>query len=52
MNLGLIAFVEKDLEEAKGCFRYVCAHGNKIYYVEKAQSFLKTIEQAEAAVQE
>ena len=50
--LGLIAFVEKDLEEAKSCFRYVCAHGNKIYYVEKAQSFLKTIEQAEAAVQE
>lgn len=49
--LGLIGFVQKDLDEAKSCFSYVVQHGNKIYYVEKAQSFLKTIEKAEAAMQ-
>lgn len=47
--LGLIAFVEKDLVEAERCFRYVIEHGGSIYYVEKAQSFMQTIEAAMAA---
>lgn len=44
--LGLIAFVDRDLDEAKSRFDYVVAHGGSIYYVEIAQKFLKTIEAA------
>lgn len=50
--LGLIAFVDRDLEEAKSQFDYVVKHGGTIFYVEKAQSFLKSIDAALDAQQE
>lgn len=43
--LGLIAFVEEDVWEAKNQFEYVTAHGNGMYFVEKARKFLSMIEQ-------
>lgn len=49
--LGLIAYVEKDLEEAERCFRYVRDHGNTMYFAEKARTFLTNIEQVQAAKQ-
>ncbi|MEG0735863.1 hypothetical protein [Amedibacillus sp. YH-ame10] len=45
--LGLIAFVNRDFEEAENHFRYVNNHGSKMYFVEKAVGFLKTIEAAQ-----
>lgn len=45
--LGLIAFVDRDLDEAQHHFRYVSEHGNQLYFVEKANTFLKTIEAAQ-----
>lgn len=46
--LGLMAFADRDVEEARDKFRYVVEQGGSIYYVEKARKFLATIEQAEA----
>lgn len=43
--LGLIAFVEEDLWEAKNQFEYVTAHGNGMYFVEKARKFLSMMDQ-------
>lgn len=45
--LGLIAFVERDVEDARDAFEYVVSHGGSIYYVEKAKSFLAIIEKAD-----
>lgn len=45
--LGLIAFVDRDIEEARDAFEYVVAHGGSIYYVEKAKSFLDIIKKAD-----
>lgn len=41
--LGLIAFVEHDLYEAEVHFTYVQEHGNKMYFKQKADSFMETI---------
>lgn len=43
--LGLIAFVQEDIWEAKTQFEYVTAHGNGMYFVEKARKFLMMIDQ-------
>lgn len=43
--LGLIAFVEEDVWEAKNQFEYVTAHGKGMYFVEKARKFLAMIDQ-------
>lgn len=43
--LGLIAFVQEDIWEAKTQFDYVTAHGNGMYFVEKARKFLMMIDQ-------
>ena len=42
--LGLIAFVQKDLELAKEHFNFVRNHGNKLYFKEKADKFLTSID--------
>lgn len=46
--LGLIAFVNRDLDDAQDAFEYVRTHGGSIYYVEKAKSFLEIINKANA----
>lgn len=43
--LGLIAFVEEDIWEAKTQFEYVTQHGNGMYFIEKARKFLIMIDQ-------
>ncbi len=50
--LGLIAFVERDLDEAESQFNYVIQHGGSIYYVDKAKTFVDTITKAQAAEKE
>lgn len=45
--LGLMSFVERDIDDAQQHFRYVTNHGNKMYFVEKAENFLKMIEAAQ-----
>ena len=50
--LGLIAFVERDLDEAESQFNYVIQHGGSIYYVDKAKTFVDTITKAQAAEEE
>ncbi len=47
--LGLIAFVERDLDEAENQFNYVIQHGGSLYYVDKAKSFTETIRKAQSA---
>ncbi len=42
--LGLIAFVEHDLYEAERHFIYVQEHGNKMYFKNKTESFIETIQ--------
>lgn len=42
--LGLIAFVQEDFYQAQTHFQFVSEHGNKIYFKQKADEFLKTIE--------
>ncbi|MEG2800880.1 MAG: hypothetical protein RR890_03070 [Longicatena sp.] len=44
--LGLIAFVDHDLDEAQRKFDYVKQHGNQMYFVEKANKFLQMIANA------
>lgn len=41
--LGLISFVEQDMREAQIHFQYVQQHGNRMYFKEKADSFMETI---------
>ena len=43
--LGLIAFVEKDLSQARSAFEFVIQHGNGLYFVEKAKHYVKTIKE-------
>ena len=50
--LGLIAFVERDLDDAESQFNYVIQHGGSIYYVDKARTFVETIKKAQAAEEE
>lgn len=50
--LGLIAFVDRDLDDAKYHFNYVEGHGNTMYFKEKAKSFLATIAKHEETVEE
>lgn len=45
--LGLICFVERDLDRAQRHFTYVKDHGKKLYFVEKANNFLHMIEAAQ-----
>lgn len=47
--LGLMAFVEQDLREAETHFRFVQEYGNHMYFKEKADTFMKTIETLENA---
>ena len=42
--LGLIAFVQRDFREAQEHFRFVSEHGNKMYFKQKADTFLDTID--------
>lgn len=44
--LGLICFVEHDLDEAKTHFTYVETHGNQLYFKEKATKLLRSIQTA------
>lgn len=44
--LGLISFVEKDLYDADKHFTYVHDHGGSMYFVEKANKFLKMMAEA------
>ena len=39
--LGLISFVEQDMREAQIHFHYVQQHGNRMYFKEKADSFME-----------
>ena len=50
--LGLISFVEQDMREAQIHFQYVQQHGNRMYFKEKADSFMETILALEKANEE
>lgn len=42
--LGLISFVQQEFYQAQTHFEFVSQHGNKIYFKQKADEFLATIE--------
>ena len=44
--LGMIAFINKDLETAKDQFDYVVQYGNTTTYKNKAQKYLGMIERS------